>query len=53
MRQKVAHEVSSASRDDAAPVLRVLLEGVALKGINLVPDETCDGHVVVLRDFHG
>ena len=40
MRQKIADEVTSATRNDARPVLGVLLEGGALKGIDLVPDET-------------
>src|SRR5713101_3713181 len=44
VRKKISHQVSAASRNDAAPVLGILLEGVPLKGIDLVADKASDLH---------
>jgi hypothetical protein len=46
--QKISHQMSAAARDDAAPVLGVLLEALTLEGIDLITDEACDSHLVLL-----
>jgi hypothetical protein len=44
MGQKISHKMTAASGNDAAPVLSIFLEAIALKRIDLVTDETCDLH---------
>jgi hypothetical protein len=44
MRQKIADQVASASRNDAAPILGILFEGIALKRIDLVVDDAHNCH---------
>jgi len=44
MRQKIADEVASASRNDPAPILGILFEGISLKRIDLVADDAHDCH---------
>src|SRR5262249_988364 len=44
MRHPVAEEIPAALRNDGEPTARVVLEGVALKWIELVADEDRDGH---------
>ena len=44
VREKVPDQVAAATRNDAAPVPGVLLEGVSLKRINLVADDAGDCH---------
>src|SRR5215472_4632721 len=43
--KKVSHEVAAAPRNDAAPILRIFLERVALKRIDLVADDADDRHL--------
>src|SRR5262249_40077876 len=47
VRKEVAQELGPATRDNAPPGLRVLCEGLALKGIDLVSDDAGD------LGFHG
>src|SRR5579872_257548 len=42
VRQEIAYEVSPTFGNDAPPVARVLREGVALKRIDLIPDDARD-----------
>src|SRR6516165_12437379 len=49
IRQEVAQKLGAASRNDAPPGLRVLCEGLALEGINLVADDAGD---FPRRPFH-
>jgi hypothetical protein len=49
VRQKVAHQVSAATRDDMAPSFCVLLEGFALKGVYLIANEAHNAHRMVPR----
>lgn len=44
VRHEVAHEMAAASRNDAAPILSVLFEPIALKWIDLVADDAGHGH---------
>ncbi len=44
VRQKVADEMPAAARNDAAPILGVLLERISLKRIDLVADDTQNPH---------
>lgn len=44
--EKVADEMSSATRDDVAPVFCILVEFVSLERVDLVTDEACDLHGV-------
>jgi hypothetical protein len=44
MRKEIAYEMASASRNDAAPSLGLLLEAVPLERIDLVTDNAGDGH---------
>jgi hypothetical protein len=43
MRKKIANKMTTASRNDAAPILGVQLEPVALERIDLVADDAGDG----------
>jgi len=45
MGKKIPDEMTSASRNDAAPILGVLLERLSLKRIDLIADETGYFHV--------
>src|SRR5437870_1094805 len=40
--KKIPDEMASTARDDAAPIFRVLLESIALEGIDLIADEAGD-----------
>src|SRR5262245_24931310 len=44
MRHPIAEEISAALRNDGEPTPRVVFEGVALKGVELIADEDRDGH---------
>ncbi len=44
MRQKIADQVASASRNDAAPILGIFFECIPLEGIDLVADDAHDCH---------
>ena len=41
-REKISHEMSAAPRNDAAPVLRMLLEGIVLERIDLKSNKISD-----------
>jgi hypothetical protein len=41
-REKISHEMSAAPRNDAAPVLRILLEGIVLERIDLTANKISD-----------
>ena len=47
MRQKIPDEIAAAAGDDAAPLLSILPELVALKRIDFIPNEANDGHGAV------
>jgi len=45
-RKEVANQMPTAAGNDAAPALRILLEGIPLKGIDFVADDAGDRHSV-------
>ena len=44
MRKKITKQVATASRNDAAPILRVFFELVSLEWVNLVANEAGNFH---------
>src|ERR1700730_870957 len=44
IREKVAHQMATAARNDPAPAIRVGLEGRALEWVDLVPNQARDAH---------
>jgi hypothetical protein len=39
VRKKITDQMAAATRNDATPILGILLEAVALEGIDLVTDD--------------
>ena len=48
MRQKIPDKVPAASRNNAAPILGILLERVPLERINLIADKAGNLHFLLL-----
>src|SRR5579871_1081106 len=42
--KKIANKMAAAARDDAPPVLGILLEAIALKRVNLISDKAGNRH---------
>src|SRR6185312_4514236 len=50
--KKISYKLPAVSRNDAAPVFRVLPELLFLKGINLIADYACHCHLGAPLDNH-